>query len=116
MWMKVKFFLMAVAVGVTMALTPTPMHASTGGANSTDDFGNVGGRLCRIVNAITGKVGRAVATIAVIFLGLGAFFGKVTWGLAVAVSIGIFAIFGASTIVNQFGGTQDGGRCLASAT
>lgn len=100
---KLKFFLAAAFLSFSMlVMTPTPAAAAV-----TDDFGKVGARLCNIVAAITGKIGRAIATIAVIFLGFGAFFGKVTWGLAVAVAIGIFAIFGAATIVNQFGGSGD---------
>lgn len=98
---KFKYFLAAFLVGFSLMLTPGAAHATN------DDFGGVGAQLCKIVHAITGKVGRAIATIAVVFLGIGAFFGKVTWGLAVAVSIGIFAIFGASTIVSNFGGTTD---------
>lgn len=98
---KLKFFLAALFLGFSMIIAvPTPAAA----AGAADDFGGVGANLCRIVKAITGRIGRAIATIAVIFLGFGAFFGKVTWGLAVAVSIGIFAIFGAATIVTQFGG------------
>jgi type IV secretion system protein VirB2 len=94
---KVKFFVAALVLGFSMVLSPMQ-------ANAAADFGGVGGKLCEVVRAITGNVGRAIATIAVVFLGIGAFFGKVTWGLAVAVSIGIFAIFGAANIVGRFGG------------
>ena len=101
-----KILMMALALGLGLALAPVGAHAqSSSSSTSGNDFGNVGGMLCTIVQAITGKIGRAIATIAVVFLGIGAFFGKVTWGLAVAVSIGIFAIFGAATIVNAFGGS-----------
>lgn len=103
---KLKFFLAALFLSLSVVMAPTP--AAAGG----NDFGGVGNNLCTIVRAITGRIGRAIATIAVIFLGFGAFFGKVTWGLAVAVAIGIFAIFGAATIVDQFGGT--GTSCAAS--
>ena len=99
---KFKFFLAAMMVSFGLTMAPVGAHAAN------DDFGNVGQKLCEIVAAITGKVGRAIATIAVVFLGIGAFFGKVTWGLAVAVSIGIFAIFGAATIIRQFGASNSG--------
>ena len=45
--------------------------------------------LCNIITLITGKVGKAISTIAVIFLGVGLFLGKISWGLAIAVGIGI---------------------------
>lgn len=100
---KLKFLMAALLLGFGMTLAPIQAHAQSQPAGSgSGDFGNVGAKLCEVVSAITGKVGRAVATIAVVFLGIGAFFGKVTWGLAVAVSIGIFAIFGAAKIVDQF--------------
>lgn len=108
---KFKFFLAALFLSLSVVMAPTPAAAST-----DNDFGKVGARLCNIVAAITGKIGRAIATIAVIFLGFGAFFGKVTWGLAVAVAIGIFAIFGAATIVTQFGGSGTTCTYDASAT
>jgi type IV secretion system protein VirB2 len=103
---KLKFFLAAMFLSLSVIVAvPTPAAAAN------EDFGNIGANLCTIVRAVTGRVGRAIATIAVIFLGFGAFFGKVTWGLAVAVAIGIFAIFGAATIVTQFGGSTSTANC-----
>lgn len=101
---KFKFFLAAMMLSLGLAMTPVAAHAQN------SDFGGIGGKLCQVVQAITGNVGRAIATIAVVFLGIGAFFGKVTWGLAVAVSIGIFAIFGAGKIVGEFAG--GGAGCI----
>ncbi len=63
--------------------------------------GSIGRRMCNIVAVLVGPAGQAVGTAAVVFLGIGAFFGKVNWGLALTVSIGIIAIFAATTIVNS---------------
>ena len=119
---KFKFFLAALFLSLSVIMAPTPAAATPptnptstgagGGGSGANDFGGVGVKLCQIVRAITGRIGRAIATIAVIFLGFGAFFGKVTWGLAVAVAIGIFAIFGAASIVTAFGGGE-GSNCSA---
>lgn len=99
---KYKLLFVALALGFGM-MTAVPMPAVAGGATTAqDDFGGIGAKLCRVVRAVTGNVGRAIATFAVIFLGIGAFFGKVTWGLAVAIGMGIFAIFGAAKIVGNF--------------
>ncbi len=64
----------------------------------------IGGGLCDVVSNLTGPVGQALATLAVLMLGMGAFFGKVNWGLAVLFAVGIAAIFGAAAIVSTIGG------------
>lgn len=68
----------------------------------------IGDTLCVVVNELTGKIGRGIATLGVIFLGIGLFVGKLSWGLAVAIAIGIGGIFGAEQIVTWLGG-GDGG-------
>jgi type IV secretory pathway VirB2 component (pilin) len=55
--------------------------------------------LCAISAWFSGGTGKAIATVAIIFLGIAAFFGKVTWGLALMFAVGIFAIFGSADIV-----------------
>ena len=67
--------------------------------------------LCGIASWFTSGTGKAIATIAVIFLGIAAFFGKVTWGLALMFAVGIFSIFGASEIVNAIAAGKDSGTC-----
>lgn len=62
----------------------------------------VGWALCKVVFALQGTIGKALSTMAVIMLAIGAFFGKVTWGLAVTVATGIFVIFGATDIIDMF--------------
>jgi type IV secretory pathway VirB2 component (pilin) len=64
--------------------------------------------LCVVVEALTGEVGQAIATLAVLFLGIGAFFGKVNWGLALMFASGIVAIFGAASIAGAFGSGGSG--------
>ena len=74
-------------------------------ATSSDD--PISEAVCTIVSKLTGPVGRAVATVAVVFVGIGLFLGKMSWGLAIAVGIGIGAIFGAAQIVQIVGGDSD---------
>jgi type IV secretory pathway VirB2 component (pilin) len=62
--------------------------------------GGLGDAMCNVVNMLTGKVGKAIATIALIFLAFGLFVGKVTWGLAVSLGIAIATIFGADQLIN----------------
>jgi len=54
--------------------------------------------LCDVVLFIYGNLGRSLATIAVIILGVGALLGKTSWGIAITVSVGISVIFNAELI------------------
>lgn len=54
--------------------------------------------LCNAYNTLSGPVLKGVATIAIMALGVGALFGKVSWSLACLVGVGIGAIYGAGAI------------------
>ena len=54
--------------------------------------------LCNAYNTLSGPVLKGVATIAILALGVGALFGKVSWSLATLVGVGIGAIYGAGAI------------------
>lgn len=59
-------------------------------------MGNV---ICFIIGIIYGNLGRGLAVLAVIIVGVGATLGKVSWGLAMTVAIGIGTVFGAVPLV-----------------
>jgi type IV secretory pathway VirB2 component (pilin) len=71
-------------LGISAASSENPVHKT----------------LCNVVNLLDGGVAKAIGTIAIIFLALGLFVGKVSWGVAVATGLGIGAMFGAEKIVN----------------
>ena len=75
-------------------------------ANSGMDF--VTDKLCNIIKFLTGGIGKAIAVLAIVILGVGAFFGKVNWGLAVTVTVGIIGIFGAFSIIEAVGSNATG--------
>lgn len=79
-----------------LALAASAPPTPTGGSSSGDAIATV---LCTIVGALQGEIGKAVATIAIVVLGIGLFLGKLSWPLAVATAIGIGMIFGASELV-----------------
>jgi type IV secretory pathway VirB2 component (pilin) len=55
--------------------------------------------LCGIVNQeIMGNIGRGLATLGILSIAAGAIVGKVSWGTAVTVVIGIGILFGANHI------------------
>jgi type IV secretory pathway VirB2 component (pilin) len=79
------------------ALIPMDALAQEGG-------GTIGGLLCRVAGWFTGPVGSGIATLAILVIGVGALMGKVSWGMAIIVGIGVAVIFGADTIVQELGG------------
>ena len=70
-----------------------------------DTIGNV---LCNVVEWFNGPVGQGIATLAIIVIGIGALMGKVSWGMAIIVGIGVAVIFGASAIVGELGAGGSG--------
>ncbi|NDF11567.1 MAG: hypothetical protein EB060_01960 [Proteobacteria bacterium] len=84
-----------------LVLMPEMAFAQTAGTGDLDTV--TGAKMCLIVKALTGQTGRAIATVGIIILGIGAFFGKVNWGLAILVAVGVIAIFAAASIVGAMG-------------
>ena len=64
------------------------------------------GVFCTIVGWFTGATGKALATIGVTIVGIGALLGKVSWGMALIVGIGVAIVFGAANIVDSLGNTS----------
>jgi len=60
--------------------------------------------LCTVAGWMVGDIGRGIATIAVITIGISACLGKASWGMAILVAIGISVIFNAPYLVEIAGG------------
>lgn len=65
-----------------------------GEAHAVGEPSPMGAVLCYVIGVILGNFGRALATIAIISLGIGAMLGKVSWGLAITVTVGVAVLFG----------------------
>lgn len=63
----------------------------------------MGDVLCTVVEWFTGNTGKGLATVAVTVIGIGALLGKVSWGMAIMVGIGIAVLFAAAGIVEVMG-------------
>lgn len=62
----------------------------------------MGDVLCDVVEMITqGNLGRALATLGIIIVGVGASIGKVSWGLAMTVAVGIAVTIRAPVVLNS---------------
>jgi type IV secretion system protein VirB2 len=60
----------------------------------------MGAVLCTVVGWFTGNTGKGLATIAITVIGIGALLGKVSWGMAIIVGIGVAIVFGAAGIID----------------
>ncbi len=64
----------------------------------------MGAVLCYIAGFMYGNLGRGLATLAIIVVGVGATLGKVSWGLAITVAVGISVMGSADKLVNALTG------------
>ncbi|PZP86280.1 MAG: hypothetical protein DI582_03475 [Azospirillum brasilense] len=98
---------------LTYAAFLVPADALASGATFTapsSDSTILGDLLCGVADWFNGAVGKGIATLAIIVIGVGALMGKVSWGMAIIVGLGVAVIFGAPTIVDELAGGGTG--CL----
>ncbi len=72
---------------------------------TTDAFA-IGATMCAWLNLemFAGQLGKAIATIGVLIVGVGAALGKMSWTMAVTVACGISGMFAARAVAGSFGG------------
>jgi type IV secretory pathway VirB2 component (pilin) len=63
--------------------------------------------LCNVIAVAQGATGKTIATLVIISMAIGLFLGKITWGVAIAVAVGMGVLFGANTVVS-FVSSPDG--------
>lgn len=93
----------ALALFAAYAAMLLPMDAMAQIVQSTTAPTGISDVLCNVVGWFNGPVGAGIATLAIIVIGIGALMGKVSWGMAIIVGIGVGVIFGAETIVAALG-------------
>ena len=94
-------FLLVLGTGVSNVYAQGDL---IGTPKNTEAFKNVAGVACTIAKYLNGPIARTIATIGIIFLGFGAFFGKLNWGAVLTTALGIFIIFGAARIIGTVAG------------
>jgi type IV secretion system protein VirB2 len=70
--------------------------------------------MCNAYGIFNGTLGKTFAVFAIVALGIAFFLGKVSWGTAIAIALGIGSIFGAPALVNTL--TGGSGVICASST
>ena len=84
------------------ALALLAVSAVDAAAQSGGTLQPVQSTLTQLVQALTGPIATALATLAVIACGLFAWSGRLTWGIAGSVIFGIVLVFGSAQIVQFF--------------
>ena len=92
-----------VMLSVVIVAVPQLAQASIASASPMSNA------LCIAATWITGNTGRGIATIGITVIGIGALLGKVSWGMAMIVGVGVAIVFGSSAIVQLLGGTTASG-------
>ena len=103
---------LALAISGAAVMLPDLAFATSPSATDTP-IGNI---FCSIANLATGNTGKGLATIAITVIGLGALLGKVSWGMALIVALGIALIFGAAAIAGSLGVSNMESGCSTTAT
>jgi type IV secretion system protein VirB2 len=86
----------------TIALTLTaPVFSANAQNTEQTQISNI---ICGAVNQMTGTIGRSIAILIIISLAISLFLGKVSWGMAIAVAVGMGILFGAKDVVNLLSG------------
>ena len=61
--------------------------------------------LCNAAKVISGNIGKTIAVLVVVSVAIGLFVGKITWGVAIAVAVGMGVLFGAQGLVGLISGS-----------
>lgn len=99
-------------VCAAMVLSAVVIMAPDLAAAVDTPFGNI---FCTVVAWFTGNTGKGLATIAITIIGIGALLGKVSWGMALIVGIGVAIVFGAAGIVDAMNAGASSG-CSTTAS
>lgn len=98
---KKQFFVFSLFTILFLALSTNNALAS---GTSAFDKNVMTAVLCRVMNLVTGGIGKTFAAFAIIAMGVGFFSGKVSYAAMIGVTLGIAAMFGAPAIVNLMAG------------
>ncbi|MDZ5761579.1 TrbC/VirB2 family type IV secretion system protein [Lyticum sinuosum] len=92
------FLLMILAIGITLLSATPSIFAEEDKMTET---------MCSIINYVQGPLGKSITIIVVMSAGGMLFFGKLSWGAATAIFLGVGSIFGAVAIVSGITGGGD---------
>jgi type IV secretion system protein VirB2 len=74
------------------------------GADDSTNVNEISKVMCNAIDLLTGSIGKSITVVIIISLGIMLLLGKVTWGVAIALAIGIGVIFGSTEFVQLLSG------------
>jgi type IV secretory pathway VirB2 component (pilin) len=86
-----------------LALADTP-----GTGTNNDGSASIVKVICNVIGIAQGNTGKTISILVVISMAIGLFLGKITWGVAIAVAVGMGVLFGANTMVGFISNTGSG--------
>lgn len=98
-WRKCVFILFAIFVSFSATISESYAQPTTTTTTTTNPGDSITGILCKVIEQISGPIGKAIAVLIVISLAIALFLGKVSWGMAIAVAVGMGILFGAESVV-----------------
>jgi type IV secretory pathway VirB2 component (pilin) len=93
-------------VAIVLLLANNALAGATGGEA-------LSGTLTKVVCELTGTTGKAIATLAIVAMGMGLFVGKLSWGVAAATSVGVGMLFAAPKVVSWLSASAELAACPA---
>ena len=85
-------------------------------AVATDAGQGIANVLCNVIQVAQGATGKTIATLVIISMAIGLFLGKITWGVAIAVAVGMGVLFGANTVVSFVSGGKSSDKVCPNNT
>ncbi|MFQ3307076.1 MAG: type IV secretory pathway VirB2 component (pilin) [Candidatus Midichloriaceae bacterium] len=109
---------LALLFAITIFLSSPDAFAdpTTGGDTAAVAGKGISDVLCNVIQLAQGGIGKTIATLIIISMAMGLFLGKITWGVAIAVAVGMGVLFGANTVVGFLAGSKGAPTCPSIST
>ena len=102
-----KILIISILVFFANFLLCTESYADPTKPQDAKDAGaGIANVLCNVIHVAQGATGKTIATLVIISMAIGLFLGKITWGVAIAVAVGMGVLFGANTLVGFLSNTS----------
>ncbi|WP_342638586.1 TrbC/VirB2 family protein [Orientia tsutsugamushi] len=102
---KQHYYLKALLILWFLILILSSSIVSAQSAGDKDD--PIGNKLCDIVKTLNGKTAKAICLVAIMFLGVATFIGKVNWSTAMITVSAIVIITQAPAVLKFVSGSED---------
>ncbi len=93
-------------IGILFSFVISYAYADGLGENA-EAIDKVTETLCMVTNALGGPVGKTIAILIVMTVAISLFLGKITWGVAITIAVGMGLLFGSTQLVTLISGGEN---------